>query len=909
MAFPLDIRTDLLVNGAWLNISPDVYVRDPKIISRGRRDQGTTTDPAHLSLTLNNAGGKYSPRNAMSPLYEQIGRNTRIRVSVPAEDNFLQLEGVAADYVATPDAAALDITGDIDVRAEIAPNWHGAENQTIIGKWEATGDQRSWLLSIYEGTVYFRHSTNGTAAGVWTHQRPLPPLPDRAAIRVTLDVDNGAGGFTATFYWSDALSGTWTQIGPGSTATGTVTTFSSSAPLRVGPTDTTFRVARLPFVGRGYLFEVRDGISGTAVANPDFTAQTAGAASFADSAGRTWTLNGAAEIRDREDRFSGEVSTWPAKWTADESDVFVPIGASGILRRLGQGQKALDSTLRRRIPSGAPIAYWPLEEAQDATRAYSPTPGVQPASVSGVEWASFSDLVSSGPLPRLTAVGALSAPVPVAASGEWQVEFVYNADDKVPPAGGDYAEVISFTSPDGTVRRWVIGMKDDSARVQGFDAGGNDIVATFVDIGADVFHGWTRLRLWASDNSGGTFTWRIAWQDVGGTAGGVTKTATGTAGRLSALTANWGALTDGWGVGHLTVLPDAESTLFDGSDDAYTGETAWERIRRLGSEEGVPIQRVAGALTPEQVGPQRPGQLVELLQSAADADGGLLLESPRRVALVYRDRSSLYTQEPALTLSYDAAGLAHDLNPVDDDSAVRNDVIVTRDGGSSARAFLAEGPLSVQPPPAGIGIYNEELTLSLAHDTQPEPIANWLLHLGTFDGARYPAVTVMLHKPGAEAHIPAILALREGDMIRLTDLPQWLSAEPVDLIVEGWEETLDVYRWEITFNCSPGGPWNLAQADHAVYGKANTDGSELTAGVNSTATSLSVAVTAGPLWTTSAAQMPIAIAVGGEEMSVTAISGATSPQTFTVVRSANGVVKSHSAGAAVSLAHPAIASL
>ncbi|MEE1835764.1 hypothetical protein [Streptomyces sp. SP17KL33] len=906
MSFPLDIRTELLLSGIWSDISPDVYVREPKHITRGRRDQGTVTDPARLSLTLNNKSGKYSPRNAVSPLYGQIGRNTRIRVSVPAEDSYLQLEGDPAAIVSTPDTAALDITGDIDVRAELAPNWYGAESQVLIGKWNPVGNQRSWMLRLNSGVLAFSYSADGTVDNAWFHGQRLPVMPERAAVRVTLDVDNGAGGRTVRFYWAESLAGTWVEFADPVTLEGVESIFNSTAPLSIAPSDTVSNPDRFPFIGRGYRFEVRNGIAGTVVANPDFTAQTAGATSFADSAGRTWTLTGGAEIRDREDRFSGEVSSWPAKWTPDEADVFVPIEASGILRRLGQGQKALDSTLRRRIPAGNPVAYWPLEEAQNATRAYSPIPGVQPAALSGVEWGSFTDLVSSGPLPRLGAVGTLSGPVPVASSGEWQVELFYNAEDDAPPSGGDYAELISFSSPDGTVRRWVVGMRAGSARIWGFDSGGNDVAFKSVAVGSDVFHGWTRLRFWARDNDDGTFDYRISWQDVGGTAGGLTFNMTGECGRLSYVTAKWGALTEGWGIGHLSVMPEADTTQYDGSDDAYTGETAWDRICRLGEEEGIPVHRIPGEITPERVGPQRPSQLVELLQDAADADGGLLLESPRRVALVYRDRSSLYTQEPALTLSYNAPGLAADLEPIDDDSAVRNDVTVTRDGGSSARAFLAEGPLSVEVPPNGIGVYDEGVTLTLSNDTQPEPIAHWRLHLGTFDGARYPAVTVMLHKPGAETLIPSALALREGDVIRLTDLPAWLSAEPVDLIVEGWSETLDVYRWEITFNCSPGGSWNLAQASHAVYGKADTDGSELDASVTSSATSLSVA---GPLWTTSGAEMPIAIWVGGEEMSVTAISGATSPQSFTVTRSVNGVIKAHSAGSPVSLAHPAIASL
>jgi hypothetical protein len=44
--------------------------------------------------------------------------------------------------------------------------------------------------------------------------------------------------------------------------------------------------------------------------------------------------------------------------------------------------------------------------------------------------------------------------------------------------------------------------------------------------------------------------------------------------------------------------------------------------------------------------------------------------------------------------------------------------------------------------------------------------------------------------------------------------------------------------------------------------------------------------------------------VGGERVTVTNITGASSPQTFTVTRSVNGVIKAHSAGAEVHLWSP-----
>jgi hypothetical protein len=812
----------------------------------------------------------------MSPLYGLIGRNTRVRLSVPSVGSYLQMEGDPTQTVTTPDAPALDITGDLDVRAELAPNWYGTDSQNVIGKWDAASNQRSWVVRIERGRLYFVFCGDGTKATAWSLSVALPVLPERAAVRVTFDADNGTGSREVRFYWATSLSGAWTMIGVPNVqgAASPLTIFNSSAPLSVCLFDPLAnpKSPRLPFVGRGFRFEVRNGINGTIVASPDFTGLAAGTTTFTDSAGRPWTLSDTAEIRDREDRFAGEVSSWPAKWTLDGSDVWTPIQASGILRRLGQGVKALDSTLRRRIPSGNPVAYWPMEDAGTTTRAYSPIAGVEPAAVQGVEFASLDSLPSSGPLPKLTALASLSAKVPgTMASGQWQVEFVYNADDKAPDAAGNHQELISFTSPNGTVRRWAILLKKGSALIRGYGAGTDWIVDQGLSVGSDIFHGWVRLRLYAHDLGNGTVDWRLDFQDVGGSAGGFGGNYAGAAGRLSYVTAAWGAATEGWGVGHVTVMDEWGSTLMDGSDDAFHGELAFNRMLRLADEERIPLARIRGELATEAVGYQRQDTILNVLADAAQADGGILREDPRRLGLVYRDRSSLYTQEPALTLSYTAPGLGPELEPVDDDSAVRNDVTVTRDGGTSGRAFLAEGTLSVQAPPYGIGRYDESVTLSLAHDTQPEPVANWRLHLGTYDGARYPTVSVILHKPGADVHVPAVLGLREGDIIRLTNLPAWVAHGDVDLMVEGWTETLDLYRWELQFNCSPGGSWNTAVSDHPVYAMVDTDGSALASPATATDTALAVRSAPGPLWTDAPKETPFDIQMGGEVVRVDAV--------------------------------------
>lgn len=73
--------------------------------------------------------------------------------------------------------------------------------------------------------------------------------------------------------------------------------------------------------------------------------------------------------------------------------------------------------------------------------------------------------------------------------------------------------------------------------------------------------------------------------------------------------------------------------------------------------------------------------------------------------------------------------------------------------------------------------------------------------------------------------------------------------------------------------------------------------------------SVSVATTAGPLWTTSAADFPFDIVIAGERMTVIAVSGSSSPQAFSVARGVNGVVKAQAAGAPIAVWHTPVAAL
>ncbi|MDQ0943265.1 hypothetical protein [Streptomyces sp. V1I1] len=902
-----DAKVEMQIGGVWTDTTNDALMEEGVSHTRGRTRPGARVDAAKMAYGLLNPDLKYSPRHPMSANYGLIGRNTRTRLSV-AGPVHLAMTGTAgfSTGASTPDAAALDIVGDIDIRFDATlTNWLASGSVELCGKGTPTGNQRSWLLLMRDRRLHFEWSTAGTSTiSTDSTAEVVVPPSDRLAVRVTLDVDNGAAGNTCRFYTGPSISGPWTQLGADVVTAGVTSIFNSTAPLRVGQG---WDALGFPSAdGQVHAFELRSGIAGSVVANPDFTVQTAGAASFTDSTGKVWTIGLATSLSDRHYRCVTEIPVWKPRWHVSGNKVTARIESSGIMRRLGQGRKALASTLRRRIPSFSPLAYWPMEDQNGATRAASALTGGSPLYTLGLDFGSDDSLPGSKALPVVSTGGRLNGRVPAPAAGvtEWQTEFVFFL------ATGPGAEsmALGYWST-GTVKKWHLSFNDaTSARIQGFGADGLSVVDTIVGPTTSLYGQWNRWQLYATQN-GGNVDWNALWIGVGGSAGATSGSYAGTVGRITDVVgppAAYAAGADGLRLGHIAVFADIDTAYYNFADHGFSGESAGTRLRRLSGEESIPvvIHETAGAI-PELLGAQRPDTALSLMGEAADSESGILSEDHRTVALAYRDRWSLYNQTPKLVVPY--AKLGPPLEPVDDDLTTRNDNEVGRAGGSSSRVVQETGPMSVEAPEdGGVGIYDESVTLSLAADEQTFQQAAWRTHLGTWDASRFERVRIMLHKH--PELITEVLAIREGDVIQITDGPDFLEPGPFNLMVQGFEEELKEFAWEITFYCSPADPWTVGVVGDTILGRPDTDASELASGVDADDLSFSVAVTAGPLWITSAAfptHFPLNAMIGGERVSVSAISGGASPQTFTIsARSVNGIVKAHSAGAALSLADP-----
>lgn len=887
MAFPttpLSVRVELQLAGIWTDITSDVLLRDRISIDRGRADEGARPDPGKCRLTVNNTSGKYNPRLPTGPYYGQIGRNTPIRVSVPGTAGYLAI-AADGDRATTPDVAALDITGDIDIRIDLTlDDWLDPDTVILAAKFDTTTNQRSWALFARGGGLGLQWSPDGvTLAAAASDLLPIIPPSGRLAARVVLDVNNGAGGWTATWYTADTISGTWVQLGdPFVTTAGTTSIFASTAVLGVGDA-ATLTTNLGPAAGRIHAFQLRNGIAGAIVANPDFTAQADGTTSFVDSAGRTWSTGGTASISTRDVRFRGEVSAWPTRWDVSGRDVYGPLEAAGVKRRMGQGTSPIGSTLRVELAgetSNPVVAYWPCEDAAGATSIGAGISGVQPMTITGApRLAEFDDYPCSDPIPVLGTTGIITGQVPAhTAPVASMVRFLMAL-----PAGGASAGTticqIACTGSIRTVELYYDSTGGGSVAVRARNSAGTILADTGTGTGPTSLNGALTFVSVEMVTNGGNVdinAWVIRVGDVALT-GTATISPAGTFGTVSSVGLG-GAVAD-TAIGHVAVqtASSAPSDTFDflAPLAAYNGEAAGTRIRRLAVGAGVPVSVTGESAAWALLGKQRSATVLDLLGEAADADLGILGESRTTGGLHYRDRASLYNQDAAITLDYAADGeVAPPLEPTPDDQNIRNDREVKREGGSSARATLDSGTLSVQDPPNGVGRYDDTVTLNLYADSQAADVAGWRLRLGTWDEDRYPHIAIDL---AAAPHlIPSVLALDCGDRVVIDNPPAWLPPDDISQIVQGYTERIGLYDWDLVLNTTPAGPWTVGALDDTVLGRADTDGSTLVAAVSSSATALTVQTTNmdSPRWTTDGAEVPFDVRLGGEVCTVTAVNHA-----------------------------------
>lgn len=634
----------------------------------------------------------------------------------------------------------------------------------------------------------------------------------------------------------------------------------------------------------------------------------------------------------RRYRFYGEISAWPMQWDIGGNDVYVPIVASGITRRLSQGSSPSRSAMYRAHtnPSLTRIkAYWPCEDGSVATEIASGLPDAPPMVITGVpDLASYSGWHSSDAMPTM-GTGRFSGVVPSYTATGTILVYMFVFIDSAVAAETSLLKVVTS----GTARTWDVRLKPDGAmRVLAEDSSGANIDDGAGNLGASIVFDMNsrgfvivdlELKQDGSDVAWGINTTDFLTDDTISalplSVVGLDDVATGqTIGRATRVIVG-----DEQGLGdvkvsHIVVSGTSDLFLTDVAQAvlAFNGESPLDRFRRICNEENIDYfdfgSEDNGTLgSSVTMGWQTSDTLINHLQAVENVGDGLLYEPTDALGLAYKTRVGLYNQDPWLTLDY--SNLSEPPNPPYDDQRVRNDITISRTDGASSRAVLETGPMSVQDPPDGVGQYDTAEELSLADDGQTADQAGWRLWKGTVDEPRYPSLVINLSRNDFLTDLDltnAALTTDIGHRIVVENPPPWLPPDDISLLVIGYTETFDQFEYSITFNCTPESPYEVGFVDGSPEWRVDTDGSQVAVTTDSSASTLQVAVTDGALWTTDSNDWPFDIRVHGMTRTVTAVSGTSSPQTFTVTPATiAGTAVPHLAGDDVRLAQPTVVSL
>lgn len=590
------------------------------------------------------------------------------------------------------------------------------------------------------------------------------------------------------------------------------------------------------------------------------------------------------------DRFTGFVDSFPVQW--GPTDTTVQITASGITRRLSQGDAPTQGALYRAVMAQQTglMAYWPLEDGSDADQASSAVPGVGPLVVVGS--AQFGQSVPlSGVTRILNPRGAylVAGSLPGGTQTSWRVECVVMYPNLVPVSG---RRILSWLST-GSATAWNLEFVPAGFRFRGFAETAS--TSTLVqDVTTSALPIPNRLHHLRADTSvsGGNM---VSTLYLDGVQIGTATLAGGSCTPPRYIRVNPDANNDDQTpyVGHTAIWsppPGSSTTALAAS--GRVGDTAADRMAAVSAEYGVPLDTIASGASTELLGAAPVGTYMQVMRDAESTDGGILVEQTSG-RLGYVPRVDLYNRSPSMVMTF--SQLADGFDPVSDDAQLVNDVTAQRPGGTDDRYVDA---VSV----AAEGRYQSTITVSPQNESRLINLAAWAVHLGTVNELRYPALSVnLVGNPALQA---GWVGIDPGDRVQVTGLPANLPPGPIDVLVQGYTETLDAPVWRVEVNVSPFSPYLVGVRGTDLR---DTAGSQLAAGVNATATSLSVATTSGPLWVTGAVNF--AADVAGELVTVTNIAGSTSPQTFTVVRSVNGISKAQVSGAIVRLYRPAVRAL
>jgi hypothetical protein len=855
---------ELCISDKWTDITTDVYA-DPEVtIERGRTSGTGQASPSTCKFTIDNRSGKYSPRNPLGPYYSNLGRNQPIRVARKvASDTFTR--------TASSSWGSADIGGawtnfggsasDFSVSSGAGKHLISAANSTrlsymagqLYGDVDVSAPVSLPFSNVTGGNV---EPGNLVVGGLSTSDYFFAHVKISSAEVITLSIDHSSGTImSAIVTLGFAYTGQSLQVRLQQEGQNLRAKLWPAASMEPYAWTVECRTNLLVNRAKGWI-GIRSGVGASNTNVPvTFSYDT---------------------LQVRSNRFAGEVANWPATWDLNGGESYVQIEAAGLRQRIGQGEPQLKSPYLRGNQTITPphLAYWPVEEGSESTQIASGIGGPPMGLVAGkTNFATNSDFPGSGSIAVPNACRWVGTPPKNSVTGQIQMVFLLS----IPSTG----EVDQATLAQ-------IQTTSSAAFIDCFYQAGGGLKLAFYDSSRSVFHTSSNMPFALNGRpvqlsieltqNGGTVDYTVATLEPGQAIGSATGGNAGSCaiGAVKAIFINAYRQATSSAIGHVAVRNSITSIYTLSSQlKGYWEETSNDRVARLCTENGVPSQYLTdGVNVGVPMGIQKQAGLLTLLDECANTDQGSLHESRCVLGLVQRVHSSMYNQPAALALDFNADRVIPPLQPAEDDQDIRNDVTVTRSDGSSYQTEKDSGPLGVTDPSStrGVGRYSTAVTLNLAYDSQTVDAAGWMLNLGTVDEPRYPGLKVGLAPlplSSATQKLLDALALNLDDRVTVANGP-FVDPGAVSQLVRGYTERFDGIEHTLDFNCSPESPYQVAVVNSTALGKTDTETSLLAADMTSTATAMYVADSACT-WTSDPAEMPIPVTVGGEDMSVTAV--------------------------------------
>lgn len=754
MSTPVTMTFELLINGTWHDISTYVYQRDGVHLTGGKPNEGSTSNPAQLTFTVNNRDGRFTPNYASGAYYPYLTQNVQLRLTVaysaPGGQSYsgYRFWGQVSSWPPLSDSTGTDVYVQVTANGPVRQLGQGGGEGSAMDRYFATLSGSLYPVAYWpceEDT-----GSNQIGAGLLTGQN-MTIVSGTPRWRANGSFNGSSPmGLMNRSVWHGQTGST------GSAPSANILRNLVFVPASGGnngrvlvqwKTSGTVRTLNLYYIKGGKLQLKGYNVSGTKVID---TGQLAASLDAANSIVSIELVNSGSNLsyalkvirpgdKAVSHQVTGTLSTASCGLVTDcyagpNGDItttalghFVVQYASSDIRVLSNPanghatELSVDRFIRLASEQslGVVVEYhegsdhWGFETG---TQSWAATNGALTTSTVWAQEGTHSLLLTCN------GSGAPSASSPAGTSGQ-------------PVVSGDYVGSSVYVNTPAALSGSLF------AALQWFNASGTALSTTSGTQVAPVAGDVIKLQVGGVAPSSAAF---FAVQ--------VKDTATETNGTLIYI------------------------------DDAKVST---------------------------ELGPQVAKRVRKHLEEVRDTEAAILTEARSVLGLRYRTRIALLNQTPAVSLSYTAGMLAGQLKPVIDEQRVANHIVVKRYKGSKCEVVSTSGTTSVNEPPNGIGRYKKTAQVVASKDEQLLALAQHLLALGTVTDERYPQITVDLVRSEVAAHVADIAGVAEGDYVQVTNLPFWFPSATAKQLVIGYSETITPFDWVITWNCQPESPYEV----------------------------------------------------------------------------------------------------